>query len=212
VTPTATERWLARAAITAILVALACDDPEVAFPFLAHEDFETPCDDGLPCGFVQTEGSPDQATFAETSFHPGEHGIVLRGSGVTVRGTGDDPGKVVTFTFGSLEARVIGRCDEGSFVDLSLGVAELVDGEATGRVDETAPVALDIGTTWSSGTSPSVVTLSTAPLDGGIGSGFSNEVRVTGIVLRKRGTGTCEIAEIIVDQLNGTTRSPGTRC
>ncbi len=206
-----TEAWVVRCVIASFLSVLACADPELPPQYLLYEGFETPCDD-LPCGFVQTEGTSGQAVYASTSFHPGEHGLVLTGLGVTVRATRDDPARSITLTFGSLEARVVGRCDEGSFVDLTVGIAELADGSATGRVDQTTPAVLDLGTDWSTA-STSVLTLTTARLDGGIGSGsFLTELRVTGITLAKRGTGTCEIGEIIIDQSSATEPMPGTRC
>lgn len=162
----------AGAALVLALVAVGCD-AERTTPFYA-EDFEMLCD-GTPCGWERSVGAPDQATWVET-VHVGEHALRLTGN-VTVRGPGGD----TTSTTSTLCARIAVRCDRNSFL-----VADIVINDAAGsRTFTEEPVQ----------TRPEWI-LSSFPL--GDGTGLRNS-RVVAVVFTKSGSGSCEIADIVIE-------------
>jgi|GEM_PF-2253249 len=206
------EHPIRRALLFALLLALACGEASPDQEFLWVDTFEDVCDDGLPCGWQRIDGAATDASFVETSFHPGEHGLRLDGT-VTVRGPENDAGPVI-FNLGSLEARFIARCDEGASIEILVGLRELTsDGLDTGRVDMTMPARVFPPTTWSAEPDSTVITSESAFVDGGLGSPpNTGTLQVTSVSLTKSGPGSCEIAELIIDDTGSATRLVSDGC
>jgi len=206
----ATERWMARACVALILGALACgDDDAPPNPRLLFEDFEERCGD-LPCGWTRLEGDEDQARWVET-LHPGEHGIRLSGSGVTVRGPGGEA-RTSALTFGSLQAELTAVCDPDASLVLQLGITEVLEGGGSPRSDTLEGPATDVPSDWGE-TTLVTLTATTALVDGGFsGPTFSRPIRVTGITIQKRGPGECHIGRIVVDDVGATTTTGTASC
>lgn len=155
--------------VLVLIVTAACETDRVT-P-LYSEDFEVLCE-GTPCGWVRSVGTPDQATWVET-VHPGEHALRLTGD-VTVHGPGSDAASPVS---GTLWLQITVRCDLGSFL-----TADIVINDATGSrpyrhsVEAQQDWTQDICEIFTGG----------GP-------------RIVAIRLTKRGTGVCEIANIMID-------------
>ena len=189
-----TERVAGKTMVGAFLIALACGDDSSGRQPIVRADFEDRCGD-VPCEWEQTSGDSSQARYIET-IHPGEHGMALSGDGVSIRGPGGDV-TTTTFTFGSLEARLVARCDAGDSLSIVLGV---IDETAAGgpRPDMLQGRAVPPAA-WGTGTS-ATLTLASPLGDGGFGGGTGATLRITGLVITKNGPGQCEIAEITIDQ------------
>lgn len=188
---------LARALVASLLVVLACTDSPPTVTHLVQQDFEARCGDGtLACGWVQIAGTDGQARWG-SGFHPGDHVLLLDGSGVTVRGPGGGA-RPVTLTLGSLRIDLAARCDPGNTLDVSVGVVD-ASSESPAFSDEL------VGTTrpprrWEDGRSGTTLTARSALSDGGLGmTGGGYTVRVSSITITKTGTGRCEISELAID-------------
>lgn len=155
--------------VLVLIVTAACETDRV-IP-LYSEGFEVLCE-GTPCGWMRSVGTPDQATWVET-VHPGEHALRLTGE-VTVRGPGSDAASRVSST---LTLQITVRCDLGSSL-----TADIVINDATGSRPYTHRVVTQQNWTQD------ICWFNT---DGG--------PRIVAIVLTKRGTGVCEIANIMID-------------
>lgn len=200
-----------RIGLALLLGALACCDPNTEEEFLWLETFEDVCDDGLPCGWQRVDGSPDDVRYVSTSFHPGEHGIRLTGP-ATVRGPGSD-GRAANFTLGSLEARFIARCDAGSSIEIVVGLRETtVSGMPSGRTDMTLPARVYPAPTWSTTPETTIITSESAFVDGGLGPPVQGELEITSVLLSKTGPGSCEVAELIIDDVGASTRMVSDGC
>jgi hypothetical protein len=163
--------WLV---VAGVVVGYACE-PERA-ERVYYEDFEGELCDGAPCGWARSSGTAEQARWVET-IHPGEHGLALTGD-VTVRG----PGSAATVFGPSILLQMVVRCDEGSRLGVDVVISDELGSRSLG-VDAFAPTEWDeVSVTLGSG--------------GEIGSST-----ITAIVFTKTGSGTCEIGEVIVDDL-----------
>ena len=194
-----TEQRLHRWVLLGIFGALACGDgPEPPPNRILLERFETTCGD-LPCGWSQVAGDPGDARYVST-FHPGEHALALSGSDVVAKGPGGaaDGAQIL---FGSLQARIAARCDAGNTLVVRVVLNSSPDG---------GPVTYDeLEGRFSPPTgygSASMITLTAASTlnDGGFGGGpFGSflPVEVVAITVSKTGSGTCEIGEIIIDDI-----------
>lgn len=203
----ATERWIARACIALIVGMLACgDDDAPGVPRLLYDDFEERCGD-LPCGWTRLEGDEGQAVYVET-IHPGEHGVRLSGSGVTIRGPGGMP-RTSALTFGSLQMELTAICDPDSTLDLKLAVTEVLEGGGSPRTD-TLEGRVTPPSEWT-GPILATLTATSALSDGGFsGSTFGAPIRVTGVTIAKTGPGECYVDRLVVDDVGTTaTSSPG---
>ncbi len=191
------ERRAMQVALGALLTLLACGDDEPPAPRpLFEEELEERCGD-LPCGWSQIEGAEGQARYV-TTFHSGDHGIRLAGSDVTVRGPGNEPGDV-SLAFGTLSARLSAICDPGAELVIRVGLTDVADTGTGPRLD-TLEGRPSVSTEWDVPATASLTALS-ALADGGFGSSpfVSGSFRVTGITLSKRGTGSCTVSRIVVD-------------
>ena len=103
-------------ALFAIALSTTACQPAPPPEQLFREDFETLCD-GLPCGWVRAVGMPWQARVVET-IHPGEHGRLLDGPDVIVRGPGGEPMEVAIES-GRLQTRLVASCDEVASLTIS---------------------------------------------------------------------------------------------
>lgn len=189
---------IARVGVAGILVALACSDPAEPEPTLYAEDFEERCD-GLPCGWSQIEGDRGQARWVET-FHPGEHGIRLSGSGVTVRGPGSDAADA-SLAFGTLQARLTATCDPGNRLVVRVGLVDASDAGGSPRTDTLeGRTPATVPTDWGAPVTLSLTAVS-ALGDGGFGASpfLSGRFRITGVTISKEGSGACVISRIVVD-------------
>lgn len=206
---TAWERWVARASLALVLGGLACgDDDAPQVPRLLYEDFEERCGD-LPCDWTRLDGDESQARYVET-IHPGEHGIRLSGSGVTVRGPGGMP-RTAALTFGSLQAELTAICDGDSLLVIQVGISDALEGGGSPRSD-TLEGRVGPPTDW---TAPILVTLTatSALSDGGFsGPTLGAPIRVTGITVTKTGPGECYVDRIVVDDVGVTATSPSGGC
>lgn len=200
-----------RALLFLVLAAVACGEPRPAQEFLWEETFEEVCDSDLPCGWEQIGGAPGDARYVMTTFHPGVHGLSLTGD-ASVRGPGGESG-FSNFQFGSLEVRVTGRCDESAGINILLGLAETLPDGTIGRVDMTMPASIFPPSTWAETSASIVVTSVGAFTDAGLAPPLpSGMLRVTSVTLTMNGPGTCEIAEILIDDPMMTTRSRDEGC
>jgi hypothetical protein len=204
-------RHVLRLLIFAILAVIACNEPRPPDEFLWEETFEEPCDDGVPCGWERIGGSAEDVRYVETSLHPGEHGIALSGEG-SVRGAGGESMQVA-FNLGTLEARIVGRCDAGAGIDVEVGIEQLAPLDAGSAFDDTMPATIFLPESWSEASQSIPVTSASAFVDGGVGSmpGLQ-ELRITSVVLTMNGPGTCEIAEILIDATSTARRSLDDGC
>lgn len=158
------------------ILASGCGTPRVERLWL--EDFEELCD-GTPCDWTRVTGTAEQATWVET-IHPGEHGLQLIDD-VSVAGIGSETVSAAETLHGAATV----RCDPGSTLTL-----ELLVGDISGRREFT----LDI-------TSPSEwgEMEFNVPDDGGF---LFGDARVSAAVFNKSGSGSCEISEIYVDEVD----------
>lgn len=169
-------------AIIVVSSAIACE-PQRTERFY-HETFEGPCDGGPPpCGWERSMG-PGEATWVETLL-PGEHGLRLTGD-VTVRG----PGGTRTSASDLLSMRLSVRCDDSS--NALSAVVVLSDATGTYTLPVPSPGVLvwsgELVTDWQERT-----------LDL-IGMGTFN-TSIVAVVLMKTGAGSCEIGDILIDDL-----------
>jgi hypothetical protein len=211
------ERTIVLGAVSAIVAVLACGDPEAVPPRLLLEDFEDTTDCGeLPCGWEQIGGDDGQARYVET-VHPGEHGILLLGAGVSVRGPGGEPHPVV-LNQGTVEARVSARCQGGS--SLILQAVVTTDGEGGAPATDTFEGRATPPEDWSGRDSSVVPMTASMALDpaspfgcgaaGGPGCP-SQMLRVTALIISKTGSGECAIDRIVIDAV-GFDEEPDTSC
>ena len=200
-----------RVALGALLALIACNDAQPPELFVWEETFEDVCDGDLPCGWERIGGSAEQARYVRTSFHTGEHGLELTGD-AQVRGPGSDPSAPL-FTFGSLEARFIARCDAGAGIDIIVGLAEVdADGVDTGRANMTELATVFPPESWTDTPAATLITSEGAFIDGGLGPPLLSQVRVTSVVLSMNGPGRCEIGEILIDDPGSAMRSEVDGC
>ena len=187
-----------RALLLLLLMGLACRDPEPPPTRLFEDGFESLCD-GVPCGWEQIAGPDGGVRYVETIL-AGEHGIELSGDGTAVRGPGG-PERTATLTFGTIEARVSGICDErallvvdAAIVDVERGLSDTFSGVAA------LPNEFGASSTFVQ------LTGSRALLDGGISGGplGSPTIQVTALAFRVQGAGTCTIDHVVVDDTNLT--------
>lgn len=160
-------------------------DPEM---FL-EEDFETLCD-GVPCGWVRSGGPEDGARWIETI--PGDHGLLLEGDGVFVRGPAAPP--LATTTLVDVVAvRATARCDSTSSITVRVSIEEGVGAEPEFVTfeRELLPEAA-----WRE--APMDQTMD--PTDGAPRTWALR--RVLGISLLKNGPGTCEIDYVGIRAVN----------
>jgi hypothetical protein len=199
------EARVLRVALLSVLAALACDETQSPQAFLWEETFEEVCDDDLPCGWAQVGGAPGDARYVMTTLHPGEHGLSLTGD-ASVRGPGG-PSDFSNFQFGSLEVRVTGRCDAAAGISVLLGLAETNPDGTIGRVDMTMPASIFLPATWAETSESIVVTSEGAFTDAGLSPPLTaGTLQVTSVTLTMNGPGTCEIAEILIDDPMMTVR------
>ncbi|MEM9067677.1 MAG: hypothetical protein AAGE52_04200 [Myxococcota bacterium] len=190
-----------------LLGVLACrelpDGPERVF----EESFEDRCD-GVPCGWSQSAG-PDAAVRSVETFHPGEHGIELRGDGTTVLSPMGEVAPAVLM-FGSLEANLSARCTDASLaievglIDDATGISDTFRGRVSPPGDFARSITALIGDR----------ALVDGGLSGGIGGG-AFEVRVNTVLLRLEGDGECVVDHLIIDDVNasvGPRPGPGAGC
>jgi len=188
-----------RSFVALLLLSFACaPGPGAVRERLVTEEFETQCDDGLPCGWAQVTGEPGAARYVET-IHPGEHGLALIGSGVNVRGPGG-PTRPAIVSVGSLQASLVARCDPGAGLTIDLAVADATDAGAF--FVDTFEGRTTPGQTWEQRTVVNL-TSTTALSDGGFGGSFggTRTIRVLAVALSKTGAGQCEIASFRVDDI-----------
>lgn len=144
--------------------------------YVWSEDFEEPGCAGVPCGWERLAGTDSGARWAETL--PGEHGLVLEGSGVIVSRQID-----LTFAFSTFDSNIaldlIARCDVGSGLEVEIGASE----QTTGTVHGYAPASLNVLTSWTD-PRPNAVR---------IGSDGVNLSSIDTITFTKSGDGVCEI-------------------
>jgi hypothetical protein len=205
-------RHVLHSLIVAILAVFACNEPRPPDEFLWEETFEEACG-GVPCDWERVGGTPDEARYVETSLHPGEHGIALVGDG-SIRGPGGEPMQV-SFTFGTLEARIVGRCDAGAGIDLEVGIEQLDPLDGGSAFDNTMRATIFPPETWSEASRSIPITSASAFVDGGVGpppSGLPPQIRITSVLLTMNGPGTCEIAEILIDATSTARRSLDDGC
>lgn len=162
----------------AVLLAMIACDPRT-FPDRAyHEEFETLCE-GTPCGWEISRGEPGQATWI-TSLHPGEHALRLTGD-VTVRGPGAGPDATDVLQSTGAIGHVASRCDPGSRLQVTVLVVD--------RAGIPTRTTFEVPSgDWS---------------ELALGLAFDNPIvdaRVTAIVIEKTGVGSCDVAEIVLDQ------------
>ncbi len=203
---------LPRLAMLLITVMIACNEPRAADSFLWEETFEEVCD-GLPCDWVRVGGAPEDVRYVTTSFHPGEHGIALSGDG-SVRGPGGES-MPATFAIGTLEARVVGRCDAGAGVDIEVGLEMAAGLDGGGGFDNTTPATVFLPDSWAEASTSIPITSASAFVDGGVGAPMmfgTTDLRITSVLLTMNGPGTCEIAEIIIDDTGMARRSVDDGC
>lgn len=172
-----TRRW-PWVVVSVFVAMVACEGrvfPERAY----HEEFETLCD-GTPCGWEVSRGDPSQATWV-TTLHPGEHALRLTGE-VIVRGPGamEEAPDAIQLVAPSLH--VAARCDAGSRLQLTVLATDRAG------VPARASVEVPTDTEWSGASIVSLM-LDTTVVD----------ARVTAVVIEKTGTGSCEVAEITID-------------
>lgn len=159
-----------------LLGLIACYEAPLARVYV--EDFEVLCE-GTPCGWARTGGTPEQVQWVST-LHPGEHALRLEGD-VSVRGPAASPEDLPAYS-SNLTASMAMRCDDGGTIEVSV----LMD-DGAGIVVGTGSVSA--GDEWR----VSVVSL-TSDFD-------SLSGMVTGVVIEKSGPGTCEIGDIVIDDL-----------
>lgn len=191
------ERRLARILLATLFVALTCCDDRPPPPaHLLIEELENRCGE-LPCEWAQITGEPGQARYVET-FHPGDHGIRLDGSGVSVRGPGGEPDQVLV-TFGTVQAQLTAVCDPGSDLTVRIGLTQAMDsGAATSRID-TLEGQVSPPPEWG-GIVILSLTARGALADGGLsGTTLNGSFRVTGITVSKAGPGSCVVSRIVID-------------
>lgn len=189
---------IARVLCALLLVVLACSGDPPAVTHMLQQDFEAGCGDGtLACGWTQIAGPDGQAHWG-AGFHPGDHALLLDGSGVAVRGPGGDS-VPATLTLGSLRIELGARCDAGNTLSVSVGV-----------VDASAPVPAFsdelIGTTvpplrWENGRTGATLTARTALSEGGLGMRPPYTVRISSVTITKTGSGRCEISDVAIDDV-----------
>lgn len=184
---TGRERVATRALVAAMLCAIACRQGTGEDPPFYLEDFESQCD-GLPCGWEQIEGDRGQSRYVET-IHPGEHGVELRGEGVTIRGEAMVEG-TVSVSFSTVQALVVARCDRGDALTIRLAVVDLSSGAIDTMVGAVSPAE-----DWEE--TPTVSLTGTGALSPMSITGPN--LRFTGITVSKTGTGACQISEIAID-------------
>ncbi len=164
-----------RVLLSSVLALLACGPtPSPSGPPAYADSFETQCGD-LPCGWTQASGTSGQAAYVDTAL-PGEHGIALRGSGVSVRGPAADAPIDATLLFDSMQALLLARCDSGGSLTVSVGIVEVDStGTPTGRTD----TLVGRGAPPSEWSTRTRITLTggNAFLDGGFGSGEVSSAR-----------------------------------
>lgn len=165
----------------------ACN-PAVDRSVVLEEDFETLCD-GAPCGWVLASGPDGAATWIETL--PGDHGLMLTGEGVFVRGEAAPPPPSPVFA-DALALRASARCDAFAFLTLRTTIetndtpSRLVTFQADLVVDDT----------WE----PMVRDVTMVPVDATPSPW--NVARVLGVSVLKNGPGSCEIDYLAIRAVN----------
>lgn len=165
--------WL----VLGVIVAGYACEPDRRVPTYL-EDFEGELCDGAPCDWSRTSGTPGQARYVET-IHPGEHALQLTGE-VNVRGPGND----VVLPGPNVRVRMTVRCDAGSQMTLGIIISDEL-GTRPLRFEAFAP------TVW---------TETTVTVGGGGEIAMS---RLAAIEVTKTGSGSCEIAEIMIEDFPG---------
>jgi len=162
--------------LAGIVAGYACE-PDRRVPMYL-EDFEGELCEGSPCDWSRTSGTPGQATYVET-IHPGEHALRLTGD-VNVRGPGSD----VTLPGPEIRVRMTVRCDAGARLTVGVIISDDL-GTRPLRFEAFAP------TRWAETT----VTVG--------GGGEIAMSRLAAVELTKTGSGSCELAEIMIENFRG---------
>lgn len=180
-----------RARVLAIVLAAcgvtACN-PAVDRSIVLEEEFETLCD-GVPCGWVLASGPEGAATWIETL--PGDHGLMLTGEGVFVRGGPAPPPPSPVFA-DNLALRASARCDPFAFLTLrtTIETTDVPSRLVTFQAD------LVVDDTWEP--MPRDVTM--VPVDADLSPW--NVSRVLGVSVLKSGPGSCEIDYLAIRGVN----------
>jgi len=194
------ERALVRGLAISFVVAGACGGDPPTVVRLASDGFETRCGSELPCGWEQVAGADGQARY-ETTFHPGDHGLLLEGGGVTVRGPGGSGARSAIFTVGSLRAQLAARCDAGNMLTIDVGIVDA--SSASPRFVDSLEGRSTPPARWEDSPFGVVLTSPTALAEGGLGMASGYSVRVTSVTITQTGSGRCEISDIQIDDVTG---------
>jgi hypothetical protein len=193
-----------------------CSDEDPVQVPLVLETFEEDCPDALPCGFVRIAGDTESVR-RESTFHPGEHALVLTGDGVGVEGAAGVEGVNGGGGFGRgpdlrfdvamfpepLGVALVGRCDDPSVDAVEVTLTAIIGPPGDAMIPDATAMATYRGEvalpdrTASRGTG--VLALVEMP-DPAPPAGSVVRTPET-LTLIKRGPGTCEVSLLAVSSL-----------
>jgi hypothetical protein len=187
-----------------VVLLFACRSGFGGVTVIYDEQFERVCD-GTPCGWSQSRGESGQARLGQVN-ELGDHGLILRGAGVSVAGPMSSGSPVLaTVPLGGIRLVVEARCDNGNGLGFSVAVRDATTGSLTeystrlsARRPEIAREAVLI-TSGSQGPDG-------GPLDQ-IG-GPERFLEVQGISIEKTGDGVCEIGSLQLQDAGDTPSAP----
>jgi len=191
--------WL----VLVVFVALGCRSGFGSVTILYDEPFEEACD-GIPCGWVQVRGEVGQARYGEVGTL-GDHGLALRGAGVTVQGPGTNEETLSTVPLGGIRLVIEARCEVGSSLGVSVAIRNLSLDTISEYSTRLSPTGPNISRTST------LVTQSMVGADAGMPDpigGPSRFLQVLGITIEKTGDSVCEIGAVQLQDAGDPPQEP----